>query len=141
MKPTFSLVIRGWLISATIALILNLAWFFALTARTGNPYAEIIGPLPILVATVLPTFFAAVIYWLLTRRLRRADLVFILGAVVLTFLSILGQPQLHDGSIVPSHFRLIDIPMHFITGFSAAFLLPAIVRGKTFNRKKETILK
>ncbi|SIO49988.1 hypothetical protein [Chitinophaga niabensis] len=117
-------ILKAWLITASIAAIINLVWFYINTAKNGNPWAEIIGVMPILVMSFSTILAGSLVYWLLRKR----EWLFKTGAVIVTILSVMGHPTLKDGSAVPPAFRVMDIPMHFVAGLLCAFLVPFIAK-------------
>lgn len=131
MKLKFLTVIKAWLISASIAAGINLIWFFINTAKSGNPWSDVIGVVPILFMSFTTILVGSLVYWLMSFKLQKARIIFVIGAIVLATLSVLGHPKLSNGAIVPPEFRIIDIPMHFIAGLCAALLIPEICKRKT----------
>jgi ABC-type tungstate transport system substrate-binding protein len=121
-------ILKAWLITASIAAAINLVWFFINTTKNGNPWSEIIGVIPILITSFVTILVGSLVYWLLSSKLKRGELIFQIGAVVITVLSVMGSPKLHDGSIVPAEFRMMDIPMHFVAGLLCAFLVPVLAK-------------
>lgn len=136
MKVKFITVIKAWLIAAGIGATINLIWFFINTAKNGNPWADVIGVVPILVMSFSTILVGSLVYWGLNLKLKKADLIFKIGAIVVMILSVMGHPKLSNGTLVPPEFRIVDMPMHFVVGLLCAFLVPAICRGKIFASKK-----
>lgn len=135
MKTKFKEIRRAWFIAACIAASLNLIWFYCNTAKSGNRWPDRIGPVPVLFMSFATIFVGALVYWLLSYYSAKAWIYFAIGSLIVAMLSVMGHPQLSDGSVVPPAFRFMDIPMHFIAGLACAFLVPAICRGKIFKNK------
>jgi hypothetical protein len=137
MKIKFKMIIKAWLITASIAAIINLVWFYINTAKNGNPWSDVIGIIPILVMSFATIFIGSVIYWLMTFKIKKAEFIFAAFALIIATLSVMGHPNLKDGTPVPPEFRTMDIPMHFVAGILCAFLIPIISnRGKN-NLKQD----
>jgi hypothetical protein len=135
MKIKFKTILKSWLITAGITAAINLIWFYGNIAKTGNPWSDVIGLLPILVMSFATILIGSLVYWALSFFLAKAHIYFAVGAVIVATLSVMGHPKLSNGTAVPPEFRFIDMPMHFVAGFLCAFLLPAICRGKLFESK------
>jgi hypothetical protein len=138
MKIKFKTILKGWLITASVTAAVNLLWFYGNIAKTGNPWSDVIGLLPILVMSFATILIGALVYWGLSIFLTKAHIYFAVGAIIVATLSVMGHPKLSNGATVPPEFRFIDIPMHFVAGLLCAFLLPAVCRGKLFNSKSPT---
>ena len=136
MKVKFKTLVKAWLITASTVAAINLLWFYANTAKSGNPWSDVIGLVPIIVMSFASNLIGALVYWLMSFFLSKAHIYFAIGAVILATLSIMGHPKLSDGSIVPPEFRFIDIPMHFVAGLLCAFLLPALAQGNSLLKSK-----
>jgi hypothetical protein len=128
-RPAIVKYLTAGLIAGVIAAIVNNLYGFAFTAITGNSL-ELVGPVSITLASLIPLLVAAVGYYIVARFLpQRANVIFIVGTLVLAALS-LGGPfasQLPDGSVPPTWFPTLTAPMHLIAGLVCAFGIPRLV--------------
>lgn len=120
----------GTLITGALTAVVNNVYGGVFTAITGNSHA-LVGPVSITLASLIPMLLAGLAYFILTRFAGdRANLIFVIGALVLTVLSFGGAlgGQLPDGSTPPAFFAALTLPMHIIAGGLAAFALPRFVQ-------------
>jgi hypothetical protein len=134
MNIKFKKVFKAWFITALIAATINVIWFYINTIA-GNPWSEILFINTVIITSFGTVFIGSLVYWSLTFKFKKADLIFAVGAIALTVLSVMGHPTLKDGTPVPGEFRVMDIPMHFVAGLLCAFLVPAIARDRLFKKK------
>ena len=86
-------IIRGGLIGAVIALVLNLALFYVMSALdvtlnlVNDPPYPVVTVLPVVVLTLLAAIGATAILWLLDRFTNRPILIFLWVALVVGLLS------------------------------------------------------
>lgn len=116
----------GTLITAAVSVIANNVYGGLFTALTGNSL-ELIGPVSITLASIIPTLVAGLAYFILQRfASSRANLIYLIGALGFTLLSLAGPlgNQLPDGSVPPAFFAALTLPMHVIAGGLAAGALP-----------------
>lgn len=119
----------GTLITAAISAVANNVYGGLFTALTGNAI-ELVGPVSITLASIIPTLVAGVAYFVLQRFAgNRANVIYLIGTLGFTLLSCLGPlgGQLPDGSAMPVFFPALTLPMHLIAGGLAAFALPRFV--------------
>lgn len=116
----------GTLITAAVSATANNVYGGLFTAFTGNSF-ELIGPVSITLASIIPTLVAGLAYFILQRFANsRANLIYLIGTLGFTLLSLAGPlgNQLPDGSVPPAFFAALTLPMHVIAGGLAAFALP-----------------
>ncbi len=130
MKIQFKTILRTWVKVAGIVAAINLTWFFVSTSKTGNLWPDVIGVVPIIFMSFVTILIASFVYWPLSFKVKRADLIFAIGAIIIAILSVTGNPKLSNGAIVPPEFRVMDVPMHFVAGLCAAFLIPLFCKNK-----------
>ena len=126
MKPTFTQALKGAIISAAIAVVVNHIWN---QIATNALHAQgVPGPwlIMVTVSSIVPLLLAGVVYFLLEKYTGIGAKIFAGLAVVLTVLSVYGnfQPTLPDGTPTPEGFALLTVPMHFVAGLIAAFGIP-----------------
>lgn len=129
-RPALLKILTAALIAGLGAAVLNNVYSAAFTAVTGNSL-EVIGPISITLASLIPMLVAGVAYSVLVRFVPgRANLIFLAGSLLLAALSLaapLTMGQLPDGSTPPAFFPALTLPMHIIAGLIAAFGLPRLV--------------
>lgn len=125
-RLSFNKIAIGTLITGALSAMLNNVYGGLFTAFTGSSI-ELVGPITITLASLIPTLVAGVAYFILTHFAgNRASLIYVIGAVAFTLLSFGGplSGQLPDGSTPPAFFAALTLPMHIIAGGLAAFALP-----------------
>jgi hypothetical protein len=129
-RPSLVKILTAALIAGLGAAVLNNVYGAAFTAATGNSL-ELIGPVSITLASLIPMLVAGVAYYVLARFVpSRANLIFVAGSLLLAALSLAGPltiGQLPDGSTTPAFFLALTLPMHVIAGLVAALGLPRLV--------------
>ncbi len=86
----------------------------------------------VVLSSIFPVLFAAVVYYLLVRNFTRGYLLFMFLGIGFMLLSNFPafESQLPDGSPMPVNFPLLVIPMHFVAGLSALYLIPTKSKNK-----------
>jgi|694.fasta_scaffold05284_25 hypothetical protein len=117
-SPSLIAIIKAALQGSLIAAGLNIAWLF------GVEYYLSIQNLPkgfqvaVVLATIIPILLGSVLYFLLAKNFTEGKRLFLFIGAGFTALSMFPsfQATLPDGNLVPEHWALITVPMHFIAG-------------------------
>ncbi len=130
-KPGIANFVKAGFIAALSAAVLNNIYNLTYTAITGIDVSAVVNIASITMASFVTILAGTLVYFVLTRVTAKADMIFIIGAVALTLLSLMGplSPTLPDGSATPSGFAALTIPMHFIAGLACILVLPRMSRG------------
>ena len=91
----------------------------------------------VVMSSIFPVLLASIIYFLLIRNFTRGYLLYMFLGVSFMLLSNFPafETTLPDGTPTPANFALLVIPMHFVAGLSALYLIPF----KTRNTNKTNI--
>jgi len=124
-KVPFPLLLRSALIAIIISIVLNNLWYLILTKGAGYEGGPV-NFLSITMGSTVPLVIAALIFFGLSKLTAKYRTIYLVGAIILTLLSLYGsfQPQLPDGSPTPAGFALLTVPMHLIAGTIAIYLIP-----------------
>jgi hypothetical protein len=127
MKSSLDIIkiLKNAAVGAVMAILLNLLWYFLFRSFISTETGPIqIGS--IVAASLMPTFLAGVIFWALSKFTARYRLIFQVGVVLLTLLSLFSAfaTTLPDGSNAPSKFSLLSVPMHLMVGLCAFLFIP-----------------
>ena len=123
-KPTIVQALKGGLISGGMVAVLNSIW---------NLIAQSMGIVPppnftvaIIMASIVPIMFGAIIYFLLRKFILKGTLIFTIVGAIFALVSLSGpmQPQMPDGSPTPEGFAMLTIPMHIVAGGLALWGIP-----------------
>jgi hypothetical protein len=117
-SPNLAPIIKAALQGSLIAAGLNIAWLF------GLEYYLAIQNLPkgfqvaVVLATIIPILIGSVVYYILAKNFTEGKRLFLFLGAGFIALSIFPsfQGTLPDGSLVPEHWVLLTLPMHFIAG-------------------------
>lgn len=117
-SPNLAWIIKASLQGSLVAAGLNIAWLF------GLEYYLSIQNLPkgfqvaVVLATIIPIILGAFLYFLLAKNFAEGKRLFLFIGAGFTALSIFPsfQSTLPDGNLVPEHWVLLTVPMHFIAG-------------------------
>lgn len=81
----------------------------------------------IIISSFLPVLLSGVIFYLLVRLFpARGLLIYYVTGITFMFLSNIPAfgDTLPDGKPIPEHFAVLVVPMHFISGLLALYLIP-----------------
>lgn len=106
--------------------IINSIWlqvFLRIFEITGLPKGFEVA---VVLSSLFPVLLAGFVYYFLVSSLSRGYALFlVLGIAFLAFSNFPAfDTNLPDGSPMPSNFKWLVIPMHFISGFLALYQLP-----------------
>lgn len=130
---TFSKVIKAGFLAGLISAAINTIWIqlgILIMNVSGLPKGFSIA---VIMSSILPVVFASIIYFLLIRNFTRGYLLYMFLGVSFMLLSNFPafETTLPDGTPTPSNFALLVIPMHFVAGLSALYLIPLKTRNTT----------
>jgi hypothetical protein len=125
-KIPFLRFLSAGIIAGGGAALFNNLYNSVYTSVTMFSIPEIINPISILFASVIPLVVAAIVFFGLTKYSSKAYLIFAVGTALFSLLSIIGPlgTQLPDGRLIPAGFAALTIPMHFIAGLCAVVIIP-----------------
>ena len=134
---TFSKVIKAGFFAGLIAAAINTIWNqigILMMNVSGLPKGFSVA---VVMSSILPVLLASIIYFLLIRNFTRGYLLYMFLGVSFMLLSNFPafEVTLPDGTPTPANFALLVIPMHFVAGLSALYLIPL----KTRNTNKTNI--
>lgn len=128
---TFSKVIKAGFLAGLISAAINTIWnqlgIFVMNI-SGLPKGFSVA---VVMSSILPVLFASIIYFLLIRNFTRGYLLYMFLGVSFMLLSNFPafEVTLPDGTPTPANFALLVIPMHFVAGLSALYLIPLKTRN------------
>lgn len=126
------------LIAGIVTAIVNNIYSLIYTSMTTFAIYTIINPISITLASIIPMVVAAIIYFGLNRFSTKALLIFSVGTVFFTLISLSGPlgNQLPDGTPIPAGFAALTIPMHVFAGVFAVICIPRFVKKNESQRSK-----
>ena len=131
VKSGISKYLKAGLLAGLASAILNNVIYIVMIGIGGYDWVMIVA-VSILMASFLPNLLASILYFILSRVTQKARLILTIGVVTFVIVSIL--PHLGIGpapspalTALPEGFDQVTIPLHFVFGLSAIFLMPWLV--------------
>ncbi len=128
--PSIKQFLIGGLVAGLLATVLNNIYSVIYTAWTGFSIPEIINPISVTLASIVPLLTASCLYYLLERFTTKGTTIFVILAVVVTIVSFAGPlgSSLPDGTPTPDGFAGLTLPMHIFAGLAVIIVIPTFVR-------------
>jgi cytochrome bd-type quinol oxidase subunit 2 len=127
-------------IAGLVAVVINNIYQLSYTAITGYAEPMVINLITVSLASFVPIFLAALVYYFLAKNTSQPTLIFVIVTIFMTISSMgaMAAPVFPDRDAIDSDFYGLAIPMHFIAGGIAAVVIPVYVtRGRRKADVKE----
>lgn len=130
----------GAVLASIIAVILNIAYYFAYSAATASPPPPTITPLSVILVTLVAVLFGGFAYFILSRMTGYATIIFVIGGLLLAgaTTSTSFMPYIPPAkALYPREYVLLAAPMHFIAALCSVWIIPIIVRRRKKRWRSE----
>ena len=127
-KTTIGQSLKAGLISGVIATPINVAWsFIAQSMGSVVPSNFLVG---VVMSSILPLLIGSIVYFLLVKYTAKGHMIFLVVSGIFTLVSLFApmQPVMPDGTATPEGFALLTMPMHFIAGGLAMWVIPKFAK-------------
>ena len=125
-KTAFFMSLGGGAVAGLAGVLLNNIYSILYTQLSGFSFPEFVNITTITLASFLPCTLAGMLYFGLCFYTKNHRVVFIVGTIMFTLLSLLApfSSTMPDGSPVPPGFAGLTLPMHLISATLLLIILP-----------------